>query len=223
MKLQQLVWAAAGTAILSLPSIGFAAAGSREPGGEFGIDVLWQLSNTTDFKGGSKLKMDDDIGASLSFGYRFNPKWELQFILDWAQTDYDGTLQSASFPGVSANVHGDMESFAFRINGVWNLLDGPLTPFVSAGLGYAWIDTNIPTGQVQVGCWWDPWWGQICTPYQPTKSVDSFTYQAGLGARWDLTDYFTLRFTYEHQWFDLSKATGSPAWDQFKVGAIWRY
>jgi hypothetical protein len=53
--------------------------------------------------------------------------------------------------------------------------------------------------------------------------VDSFTYQAGVGARWDLTDYFTLRATYEHQWFDISHASGTPAWDQFKVGAVWRY
>ncbi|HEU4624524.1 MAG TPA: outer membrane beta-barrel protein [Steroidobacteraceae bacterium] len=223
MKRQQLIWAAAGTAILGLPSIGLAQSSTREPGGEFGIDVLYQLSNTTDFDGGSRIKMDDDIGASLNFGWRFNPKWELQFILDWAKTNYHGTLQSASFPGLSADVRGDMESFAFRINGIWNLLEGPLTPFVSAGIGYAWIDTNIPTGQVQVGCWWDPWWGQICTPYQPTKSVDSFTYQAGLGARWDITDYFTMRFTWEHQWFDISHASGTPGWDQVKVGAIWRY
>jgi len=211
-------------AAILTPSLGLAqGASKREPGMEFGVDVLYQLTATSHFDGGSKLKTDDDLGASLYFGYRFNPKVELNFLLDWNQVNYDGDLQSASFPGLSASVHGDMETFAFRINGVYNFIDGPLTPFVSGGLGYSWIDTNIPTGQVQVGCWWDPWYGQICTPYQPTKSVDAFTYQAGLGARWDITDYFTMRFTWEHSWFDIPKASSTPGWDQIKIGAVWRY
>lgn len=222
MKIRHLVLAAAAAAFL-FPSIGSAQGTTREPGYEFGIDVLYQLSTDSKFDGGSKLDMDDDIGAALTFGYRFNPKVELQFGLDWAETNYKGTLQSASFPGLSADVHGDMESFAFRVNGVYNFLDRPLTPFVSGGIGYSWIDTNIPTGQVQVGCWWDPWYGQICTPYQPTKSVEAFTYQVGVGARWDLLQNFTLRFMWEHAWFDISHATSTPAWDQFKVGAVWRF
>ena len=222
MKIRHLVLIAAAAALF-LPSIGSAQGESREPGPEFGIEVLYQLSTDSKFEGGSKLEMDDDIGAAMAFGYRFNPKVELQFVLDWAQTNYNGKLQSATFPGVSADVHGDMETFAFRVNGVYNFLDRPLTPFISGGLGYSWIDTNIPTGQVQVGCWWDPWYGQICTPYQPTKSVEAFTYQVGVGARWDLLQNFTLRFMWEHAWFDISNATSAPQWDQFKIGAVWRF
>jgi opacity protein-like surface antigen len=214
---------AACAAILIVPSLVSAQGRSRESGFEAGLDVIYQLSTSARFDGGSRLEMDDDFGIAASFGYRFNPKIEVQFLLDWAQTDYNGTLQSALVPSLRADVHGDMDSFAARINGVYNFIDGPLTPFVSGGLGYSWFDTNIPAGQVQIGCWWDPWWGEICTPYQPTRTVEAFTYQVGAGARWDLTDALTMRFMYEHSWFDFSKATSAPEWDQFKVGAVWRF
>jgi opacity protein-like surface antigen len=221
MKIRLLAVLAA--AVVLVPSIGSAQVAKREAGFEFGVDLLYQLTTTAHFDGGSRLKTDDDIGAAMAFGWRFNPKLELQFILDWNDVDYDGRLNSASFPGLSADINGEMETFAMRVNGVYNFLDRPLTPFISAGIGYSWLDTNIPTGQVQVGCWWDPWWGQICTPYQPTKSVDAFTYQAGVGARWDITDFFTMRATYEHSWFDVPKASSAPGWDQFKLGAVWRF
>jgi opacity protein-like surface antigen len=76
---------------------------------------------------------------------------------------------------------------------------------------------------VQVGCWWDPWWGYICTPYQSTKSVDEFVYQLGAGVRWDLSPGYTLRLAYEKHWFDAGNATSTPDFDQWKLGIAFRY
>ena len=181
------------------------------------------VDQDVDFDGGSKLSIEDDVGLGLIFGYRFSSKLELQFGLDWNSVDYHGTLQSASFPGVTASVKGEMETFTPRVNAVWNFRDAPVTPYVSGGIGWAFIDTNIPTGQVQVGCWWDPWWGQICTPYQATHSTDGFTYQLGAGVRWDFGDYGTARFSYQKVWVDIGNATSTPGFDQLKVGLAWRY
>jgi opacity protein-like surface antigen len=210
-------------AVVLIPSFAAAQGGTREAGWDFGVDAIYQFSKTVNFDGGSRLSLDDDLGAGLTFGYRFNSQFELQFGIDWNSVDYHGTLQSSNFPGVSASVNGDMETFTPQINAVWNFMDAPLTPFVTGGIGWAFIDTNIPTGQVQVGCWWDPWWGQICTPYQPTKSVDSFTYQLGAGVRWDFGEYATARFSYEKVWVDLNKASSTPGLDQLKLGFAWRY
>jgi opacity protein-like surface antigen len=210
-------------AVVLIPSFAAAQGGTREAGWDFGVDAIYQFSKTVNFDGGSRLSLNDDLGAGLTFGYRFNSQFELQFGIDWNSVDYHGTLQSANFPGASASVNGDMETFTPQINAVWNFMDAPLTPFVTGGIGWAFIDTNIPTGQVQVGCWWDPWWGQICTPYQPTKSVDSFTYQLGAGVRWDFGEYATARFSYEKVWVDLNKASSTPGLDQLKLGFAWRY
>jgi opacity protein-like surface antigen len=219
MKLRHLLVAA--VLVASIPSISMAQQ-SRSTGWDFGVDLNYLISNDVGFDGGSSLDFDDDLGASLTFGYRFNPRLELGFGMDWNSVDYRGVLQSATIPSLTANISGEMEAFTFRTSGVFNFLDGPLTPFVSGGIGWSWIDTNIPSGQVQVGCWWDPWYGQICTPYQPTLSIDELTYQAGLGLRWDISDYYTLRFSYQKMWIDLDQAS-APDFDQIKAGFIYRY
>jgi opacity protein-like surface antigen len=210
-------------AVVLAPSFAAAQGGTREPGWDFGVDAIYQFSKDVSFDGGSKLSIGDDIGLGLTFGYRFNSKFELQFGVDWNSIDYHGTLVSAQFPGLTADISGDMELWTPQVNAVWNFRDSPITPYVSGGIGWAFIDTNIPAGQVQVGCWWDPWWGQICTPYQPTKSTDAFTYQLGLGVRWDFGEYATARFSYDKVWTDLSKASSTPGFDQLKVGFAWRY
>ena len=210
-------------AVVLAPSLAAAQGSTREAGWDFGLDAIYQFSKDVKFEGGSRLNIQDDLGLGLTFGYRFNSQFELQFGIDWNNIDYNGTLQSASFPGVNATIEGEMETWAPQINAVWNFRDAPITPYVTGGIGWAFIDTNIPTGQVQVGCWWDPWWGQICTPYQPTKDVDAFTYQVGAGVRWDFGEYATARFSYEKVWTDLSKASSTPGFDQLKLGFAWRY
>ncbi len=211
-----------GVLVALVPAIVAAQTPAREPGFDFGVDVVYQLSDEADFEGGSTLEFDDDIGLALLFGYRFTSKFELQFALDWNDVDYSGVLQSADVPTLSATIRGELESFTPRINAAYNFMDAPLTPYVTGGIGWSFIDTNIPTGQVSVGCWWDPWWGQICTPYQETLSTDQFTYQLGAGLRWDFNAAGSMRFSWEKTWFDYSNATSTPSWDQLKLGFMYR-
>ena len=217
-----LVFTAVTMAVLA-PTIVCAQETGREPGWDFGADIVYQLSDDAKFDGGSFLDFDDDLGLAINFGYRFNSRFELQFGLDWNSVDYHGILQSAQDPTRSASIHGDMESFTPHLNALFNFMKGPLTPYVGGGVGWSFIDTNIPTGQVSVGCWWDPWWGQICTPYQSTLSTDQVTYQVGAGVRWDFAPASTLRLSYDRTWFDLNHASSTPSWDQLKLGFMYRY
>ena len=219
--------AAGLAAVILLPSVGVAQGegGAPEAGWNFSTDLIYQFSHTINFDGGTVLNLNDDVGLGIAFGYRFNRNFELSMSLDWNDVDYHGSLKSAQFAGASTNVHGTMETFAPRINGTYNftnLFSGvPLTPYVSAGFGWSWVDTNIPTGQVSVGCWWDPWFGQVCTPYAATHSVDQFTYQVGAGLRWDFGGYYSLKLSYEKNWFDLSNG-GTPGLDQIRLGFVFR-
>lgn len=197
------------------------AAGDRGPGMEFGADVIYQLSQDVDFKGGSKASLDDDFGFVLTFGYRFSSRLELQASIDWQDTDYDVDLVTQ--PGAHLRGSGNMEAITPRVAFNYNFSDGPITPYVNAGIGWSFIDTNIPQGRPQDVCWWDPWWGYICGRVQNTKDIDGFTYQAGVGLRWDLGPGYTLRFAYERHWVDLNEARGTPDVDQFKIGIAYRY
>lgn len=199
------------------------AEGSRSPGWEFGIDGVFQDTAKHSFEGGTTVDFDDDLGLSGYVAYRFNNYFELQFALDWASVNYDVTLQPSQTPGTQFEGSGDIESFTPKFALNINLLDGPLTPFVTAGAGWAFVDTNIPDGPVEIGCWWDPWWGNVCYPYQSTRSFDDPAYQLGVGMRWDINDSNSLRLLYEKHWLDYSNGSSTPDFDQLKFGIAFQF
>ncbi len=192
----------------------------RDTGWEFGGELIYQDSADFDSDEGSSASLDSDIGLALTFGYRFNERLELTFGLDWTNIDYTATIPSATCPGVVATVDGELEALTPRVGANFNFLEGPITPYVSGMLGYSFIDTNIPDGPPQTGCWWDPWYGQICGTWQDTRSTEEFTYGLGLGVRYDVNDAWSLRFGYDKRWID---ANGSPDLDQIKFGVTIMY
>jgi opacity protein-like surface antigen len=212
-------------AMLSLALVPAAFAQSDRSGKwEFFLDLNYQDSYSMDFEGGSVADAESDLGFSIGGNYHINNRFQIQFSLDWVNLDYDATIQSGDVPpNPSFDVRGEMEVFTPRVNGVLNILEGPLTPYVSAGIGWSFIDTNIPTEPPQTGCWWDPWWGYICTTYQNTRDTDEFAYQAGAGVRWDVSDTFSLHLGYEKQWYDIGTAESAPGFDLIRFGFGYTY
>jgi opacity protein-like surface antigen len=198
---------------------------SSEVGWRFGMEAIYQDSTDLSAEGGSTASIDDDLGFALTFGYRFNPKLELEFGLDWASIDYNASLRCADPPCLfdSIDVRGEYEYFTPRVNLNYYFTEGQVVPYVRAGIGYAFIDTNIPTGQVEVGCWWDPWYGQICTGYQDTASLDEFAYQLGIGVQWKFSRGYALRLGYEKQWIDFGNTNSTPDFDQIRLGIEFLY
>jgi opacity protein-like surface antigen len=118
-------------------------------------------------------------------------------------------------------ITGTYDSWALSANLIFNLSDGPLTPFVGGGIGYTWIDTNVPNGLPTTGCWWDPWWGYVCYTEYPTKTTDAFSYQATAGLRWALNPSTFLRLAYNSQWIQLGDAEGTPRFDAVALEVGW--
>ena len=197
-----------------------AGAQSRDTGWEFGADVSYQPSQDMNEQG-TKVAFDDDIGLSLYAGYRMSSRLEFQFGLDWATIDYNASFPSPINPGTTIGVDTELEAFTPFAKANFNFLDGPITPFITAGIGWSFIDTNIPDGLPQTGCWWDPWWGQVCSTFQSTHSTDAFTYDVGVGLRWDLSNGYSMRGVYEKHWYDAE--SGSPDFDRFKLGIVFVY
>jgi opacity protein-like surface antigen len=199
-----------------------AAYADRDTGWEFGGELIYQDSVDFDSDGGSSASLDSDLGIALTFGYRISERLELTFGLDWNNIDYTADLVAdppiGNITGVS--VDGELEAFTPRVGVNFNFLEGPITPYVSGMIGYAFIDTNIPNGPPQTGCWWDPWYGQICGTWQDTRSTEDFVYGAGVGVRWDVNDAWSMRFGYDKRWID---SNGSPDLDQIKLGVTVMY
>lgn len=215
------VWPAAAGAQM-IPSPGGHQAG-RGPGWEFALELLYQGSTNVGFEGGTSASLDDAFGFAFGAGYRFNEKLEIQFGIDWQEIDYDVRFQSTEDPDTQFTGRGELDVFTPRVTLNYNFLPGNVTPFVNAGIGWTFIDTNIPQGPPQGVCWWDPWWGPVCGLFQDTKDFDEFRYQLGGGVRWDFAPGYSLRFSYEKHWVDLDRASGSPDFDQFRLGFVFRY
>jgi hypothetical protein len=101
---------------------------------------------------------------------------------------------------------GVLDTATVALNLSYYFLDGPLTPFVLGGIGWTFVDSNIPSGPPEGVCWWDPWYGNVCTYYQNTYTKDYFSYNVGIGGRWDVFPGFFLRGSVGWQWVDLGKA-----------------
>ncbi len=113
-----------------------------------------------------------------------------------------------------------MDTSTIGVNGVYYLLGGNFTPFISAGIGYTYIDTNIQTGPSSGSCWWDPWYGYVCTSYANTKTESDWSYNAGIGVRFDVNRAFSLQGSYNKMWLEADKV--KPEFDMIKIDFIFR-
>jgi opacity protein-like surface antigen len=181
-------------------------------------------SGTVDFPGGSNIKTEDDLGFDFGFGYNIDDHWLVSGEIGWNTVSYAGNLASSDVPPASpARISGDMDTGSIGASVTYNLLDGPITPYVSGTLAWTWIDTNIAVGPPDIGCWWDPWWGQICTPIVNTIGDDSASYGLGVGVRWDFAPGGFVRFGYDERWLDIQNANGTPDFGSFRLEVGGKY
>jgi hypothetical protein len=170
--------------------------------------------------------MSDDLGFGFGFGYNLNPHF---MVVDftWLTANYDAHISndgnSDGVPDpIQLDVSGTLEASNLQFVGQYNILKGRVTPFLRASLGWAWIDSNIPAGLPQTGCYWDPWYGYICSTFQPTYSDTAFSYGAAAGVRAEITQSFYLEGSYNVLWVDTNKS-GTPSLDGARVTAGWTF
>ncbi len=194
--------------------------GKRAGTWEFFLPLTY--TEEADFSGenGSSLEIDDDFGFGFGFGYNFSNHFQLNGMFNWNARGYDATVVTEG--GSTVEYNNDLETSALSLNGIYYFLQGNFTPFVSGNVGWTFYDTNIPDGPSYGSCWWDPWYGYICTEYTPTKTDDAFTYGGGVGLRLDINRYFGLQGSYNKTWVDFDNADSAPDFDTWKLDFIFR-
>ncbi len=120
-----------------------------------------------------------------------------------------------------SNISGTLDSSTFFVSVQYNLLAKTFTPFITAGIGSTYIDSNIPTGPPVGSCWWHPWWGFICSTWQPTATDTAFSYNASVGLRGDITDTFFLEATVSKAWLNLDYS--DPEFTRYRLEFGWKY
>jgi opacity protein-like surface antigen len=219
MKWYLTVTLAAG---LALAQTAGAQSADRAGRWETNIGIVFQNSASVDFKGGTTADMQSGTGFQAGLGYNLSDHLLLSGSVTFNNIDYKAKIAGDQV-GEFFQAKGSLDDFALMFDGTWNFLDGPFTPFLTAGIGYNWVDTNLATEPPQVGCWWDPWYGYICANFQDTKTIDGFAYEAAVGARYDFNESFAVLGSYRMMWIDLGDAQGTPDFDGFNLNVTWKF
>lgn len=186
----------------------------------------WEASfRITDIQGddyksgtGATAETDNSVGWGFSVGYNVSDQLSFAGSFNWADIDYNANVVPAIGNGNSAfKVDGTLETSTVNFGGTYNFLRKSVTPFVTAGLGFTYIDTNVPNGPPVPVCWYDPWYGYYCGSAVPTKDETDFSYNVGAGVRWDVVDNFFLKATANKLWIDASGNIGRPGFMSYSV------
>lgn len=185
-----------------------------ERAGHWDFTLMGSHTGSSDFKldSGAEIDVDGNWGWGFSFGYNFTNHWNLGFELAFHNNNRFSAKGGVQESGASADdsLDGKIDSYRGQINATYHFMEGNFTPFVVGGIGWQFTDTNV-IKSVSSGCVWYPWWGWVCGNFAQTYNDTSFSYNLGLGLRWDVTDGIFLRGSYGRQWIRFSDAKGTPA------------
>jgi opacity protein-like surface antigen len=196
------------------------------PGGrggtwDFFMPLTYNPPETWNGQGGSKLDLDATWGFGFGFGYNFSDHFQLNGLFSWSARNYTATYVATN-TGLSNKYSNTEYSSTFGLNGIYYLLSGNISPFVSGGIGWTYIDSSIPNGPTSGTCWWDPWYGYVCSSYYPTKTQTDWSYNLGIGVRFDLNRQFSLAPSYNRAWIELDNSSGTPYVDIWRLDFIFR-
>ena len=195
--------------------------GDRGGSWDFFLSPIYSESATIKGKGGSSVELNDDLGFGFGLGYNFNDHFQLNGLINFNSRGYEA--KAVRNDGTTKQYSNYTESSTLSLNGVYYILSGNITPFVSGGVGYTYMDTNIQDGPPDDMCWYDPWWGYVCGSYMPTKTENAFSYNGGIGVRFDVNRNFGLQAGYYKTWIDINNASSTPDFDIWKLDFIFRF
>ena len=161
------------------------------------------------------LEFEDDWSFIVGGGYHLNNNVYIGGEMTFANTGFTGVGFDPE-DGEESSLYQKLKQWGILFGVEYNLLEGPITPYVSAGLGFTYMETDVPGGDPELICipgYWQ-WW---CYYAYPIYSDWFFTYYAGAGIRWDVNDRTVVRLSYKSNWIDVSGVTTSPRQDVFSL------
>lgn len=206
-------WAVAQSESAGLPSY-------RAEKWDISLGLKYALATDISGENGSEAEIDDDLGFGFAAGYNFNSHFQLGGSFNWDSRGYDAT--GIRDDGSELRYGNDLESTTLGLNGIYFLLPGNITPFVSGSIGYTFVDSNIQNGPTETVYYYDPWWGYTYDTYTPTRSESGLSYGAGVGLRVDLNESFSLQLSYNKAWLDIDSTVETPDMDSIRIDFIGR-
>ena len=109
--------------------------------------------------------------------------------------------------GIGEYLHSD-DIHTGHFNIEYNMINRRISPILTAGIGYQYLETELKNVPPTSYCWWDPWWGWICETSHPYASETDFTWNAGAGVRWNITDNLFVKALFGANWLEYANSKG---------------
>ena len=190
---------------------------------EFGVLLNNLSSESLSGSNGSSLDVDSSTGFGLALSYNLNNHFAIGGEFTWNKPDYSAVFVPTDPMEDPETINYELDVFGVNLKAIWNIIDGPITPYVEAGLGWADIDSNIIDQPPITGCWWDPWWGYICDTFYSTYGKTQESYNYAVGLRWDMDTGMTLKASYGVLEIDTGKTTDDASLDAIRAELTWRF
>lgn len=153
---------------------------------------------------GSVPKLDDDFVAGLRYAYNFTPEFALE-----GSVGYNPNKVTRAIGG---NV--DIDVYTADINAVYNFHTGSrLTPYLTAGVGYAFADLDRPLA------------GSVGGNSVSIDDDEGVTANAGGGIKYALTDRLLVRLDARYRFIDklVNQFDDSLDGAEVSLGLGWRF
>lgn len=147
----------------------------------------WQLSLTPQFISGQKLNyengdfidLESRTGWGFGIGYNFDEHISLDLNFNSSNGSYNAQVHDVN--GTQQNFSSNLYSSSVDLALTYNIIDGPLTPYVTANVGSTFVDSGVATGDIYWGCGYY----YYCGLYTETYTAVRVNLGAGLGVRYD--------------------------------------
>ncbi len=187
---------------------------------EASFKILNTQSTDIDGQNGSQTSMKSDFGWGFTLGYNLNPHILLNFDFSASTPSYKATLVDSE-DGSKHEINHKMDLLDSQFNVVYNVFTSQFTPYIQAGVGWSFVDSNIAKGPPNSICWWDPWWGYVCDSYQNTYNDERFSYNVAVGFRYELDNSLFFRASYKQSIIDFSNSDDASIGSyHFEIGSI---
>jgi len=210
--------------LLAVPGLGQAQtyfnSGGVAKTWEWSVAGIYQYKENASGTNGSGIEIDPALGLGINFAYNVNNKFSVGMDFEWLQPDYKATVVSDT--GVSQVIDHYFSQFNGRLKGAYYLMDGPVTPYLEAGMGWTYIDSNVVDGPPSTGCWWT-WYGYVCTNYYNTHTATEFTYGGAVGVRYELQNGTLLKLSYNTWLIDSGSDMAEPSLAAVRLEFGWRF
>ena len=146
------------------------------------------------YGGRVKVTMDDTGLGGFGMAWHFNDFFSVHgdFMLGPATF----TAQSPGGPPITLGQNAFLQTG--RVNLDYNIINRRLTPFITAGIGYQYLEVeqNTPYNRYYY----------YNNYYDNYYSESDFTWNVGAGLRWNVTDNFFIKVTGGAQWLQYQDA-----------------